>query len=109
MPDAKIQNLTDSPFVENDIQEVSKNESDNKEPTLQKQKSLGSAFIKKQIEEDSSSQSTVKQTSKKPIVGSAFDELRWLGIYAFAKHKDGSISINQWVYIAILNELWEST
>ena len=76
LPDAKIQNLTDSPFVENDIEEVSKNESDNKEPTLQKQKSLGSAFIKKQIEEDSSSQSTVKQTSKKPIVGSAFDELR---------------------------------
>ena len=76
LSDAKIQNLIDTPFVENDIQEVSKNESDDKDPTLQKQKSLGSAFIKKQIEEDSSSQSTVKQTLKKPIVGSAFDELK---------------------------------
>ena len=73
-PSLKTQHQINNTFVDSDIQKAAKDEFDNNELPVQKQKSLGSAFITTEVEEILSSQTTVKQTTKKSIVGSAFDK-----------------------------------
>jgi hypothetical protein len=65
---------TDTQCVNNEIPEVPQNKSNADEQTMQKQKKLGSAFINSQVEEEKLIQPDVKQSTKKPIVGSAFGE-----------------------------------
>ena len=73
-PSLKTQHQINNTFVDSDIQKAAKDEFDNNELPVQKQKSLGSAFITTEVEEILSSQTAVKQTTKKSIVGSAFDK-----------------------------------
>jgi hypothetical protein len=65
---------TDTQCVNNEIPEVTPNKSNADEQTVQKQKTLGSAFITTQTEEEKLIQPDVKQPIKKHIVGSAFGE-----------------------------------
>ena len=65
----------DIQVVDDDIQEVAKNISDGKSNAVEKQKiNVGSAFTPLQTEETESSQSSVQQPTKKPIIGTAFGE-----------------------------------
>ena len=65
----------DIQVVDDDIQEVANNISDGKSNAVEKQKTnVGSAFTPLQTEEPESSQSTVQQPTKKPIIGTAFGE-----------------------------------
>ncbi len=66
--------IEENAFVNNEFQEVKKDIPDAGKKPVQKQKTLGSAFSATETEETESIQPNVKQSIKKSIVGSAFDE-----------------------------------